>query len=146
MPAVVRVTAVGHCASRSGKSMIAHLFIVEDHLAVLSAYKCLLKRESDMQVIGTASSGEEALMLIPQQLPDLVMLDWILPGMTGLVLSQHLYQILPLLPILMVSSYDRTLSALRQSPTFVPNIKGYVHKQQITQLLLLTIRQILAVP
>jgi CheY-like chemotaxis protein len=100
----------------------------------------------DLQVIGTAASGEEALTLIPQHSPDLVLLDIILPGINGLTLSQHLHQRLPQLPILMVSSDERTLSTLRQSPAFVPNIKDYLHKQQATQLLLPTIRQILALP
>ena len=146
MPAVVSATAAGHCSRRSGKIMVARLFIVEDHPAVLSAYKCLLKRDRDLQVVGSAASGEEALTLIPQHSPDLIILDLMLPGINGLKLSQHLYQSLPHLPILIVSSYERTLSTLRQSPAFVPNMKGYLHKQQITQLLLLTIRQILVLP
>lgn len=126
--------------------MVARLFIVEDHPAVLSAYEVLLKRELDLHVIGTASSGEEALTLIPQQAPDLVLLDLMLPGINGLALSQYLYERLPQLPILIVSSYERKLSTLRQSPAFVPNIKGYLHKPQIIHLLVLTIRQILNLP
>jgi CheY-like chemotaxis protein len=93
----------------------------------LSAYECLLKRAHDVHVIGSATSGEEALTLIPQHAPDLVLLDLMLPGIHGLALSQ----LLPQLPILIVSSYERTLSTLRQSPAFVPNIKGYLYKPQI---------------
>lgn len=113
MPAVVSATAAGHCSCRSGNSIVARLFIVEDHPAVLSAYKFLLKRERDRHVIGAIASGKEALTLIPQYAPDLIILDMMLPGINGLVVSQHLHQLLPRLPILMVSSYERTLSTLR---------------------------------
>lgn len=123
-----------------------HIFIVEDHPAVLNGYELILKRELDLQVVGTASSAEEALILIPQKQPNLVILDISLPRMDGLTLSKHLYELQPALPILLVSSQPRTLNTLRNSPVFTPNIKGYIHKQEVVQNFLPTIRQVLSIP
>jgi DNA-binding NarL/FixJ family response regulator len=124
--------------------MAAQIFIVEDHPAVLSAYELLLRRELDLQVVGTATSAEDALVLIPQQQPDLVIVDISLPGIDGLTLSQHLQQKQPALPILIVTSHERTLQSIRHSPVLVPNIKGYLHKAAAVQTLVPTIRQVLA--
>jgi DNA-binding NarL/FixJ family response regulator len=123
--------------------MVAQIFIVEDHPAVRSGYILLLHRELDLAVCGAVASGEEALMRIPHCQPDLVLVDLFLTGMYGLTLIAHLHQTQPALPILIVSSRERMVLAMRQSPALPPNLKGYLHKQEVPQLLVPTIRRIL---
>jgi two-component system, NarL family, invasion response regulator UvrY len=123
--------------------MVAQIFMVEDHPVMLSAYAQLLHREPDLAVCGTAASGEEAVALIPQSQPDLVLVDLSLPCMSGLSLIAQLYQTHPALPILIVSGQEPTAYVMRKALLPVPNVKAYIHKQEIPYLLVATIRRVL---
>jgi DNA-binding NarL/FixJ family response regulator len=123
--------------------MAAQIFIVEDHPVMLSAYARLLHREPDLEVCGTATSGEEAVALIPQIQPDLVLVDLSLPRMSGLSLIAQLYQSQPALPILIVSGQEPTAYVMRKALLPVPSVKAYIHKQEIPYLLVATIRRVL---
>jgi DNA-binding NarL/FixJ family response regulator len=125
--------------------MVSQIFIVEDHPVVLSAYEALLKRELDLKVCGTASSGEEALILIPDCQPDIALIDIRLPGIDGLSLTEHLYQARPRLPILIVSSYEPHTYIKSKVYYPPPNIKGHIRKQEAGPLLVPTIRQVLSI-
>lgn len=117
--------------------MTAQIFIVEDHLALRTSYILLLQREPDLYVCGTAATAEDALRLIPQQQPDLVLVDLSLPGMHSLTLIAYLYQIQPTLPVLIVSSHQPILLEC------IYNVKGYVHKALAPIELVPAIRRVL---
>ncbi len=121
--------------------MTSQIFIVEDQPAVRSGLALLVNREPDLAVCGTAASGEEALMLIPLSHPDLALVDLSMPRMNGLTLITYLYRLQPALPILIVSSHERTVYA---APALFPNVKGYLPKDEVPQHLIATIRQMLA--
>lgn len=59
---------------------VVRVFIVDDQPQVRSALKLLLKQESDMMVVGEASSLTKALELIADLQPEVLLLDW---GLTG---------------------------------------------------------------
>jgi DNA-binding NarL/FixJ family response regulator len=120
--------------------MAFQIFIVEDQPILLRAYAFLLHREPDLAVCGVATSGEEALTLIPDLRPHLVLVDLSLPRMNGLTLITYLHQLQPMLPILIVSSHERTVFA---APALFPNVKGYLQKEEVPQFLVPTIRQVL---
>ena len=63
--------------SRDGKIRV---LIADDQPHVRSALLLLLRQESDVAVIGEADDAEQALELVARQQPDLVLLDWELPG------------------------------------------------------------------
>jgi len=60
------------------------VFLVDDHEIVREGLRRMLGRCADLEVVGGAGSGEEALALIPSMRPDVVLLDLSLPGMQGL--------------------------------------------------------------
>lgn len=65
------------------------VIIADDHSMVREGIRQLLELEGDIQVIGEASDGEEALTLIKTMLPDIILLDVNMPGMNGIdVLKQ----------------------------------------------------------
>jgi two-component system, NarL family, invasion response regulator UvrY len=66
------------------------VFLVDDHALVRTAFRMMLEREPDMQVVGEAGSGEEALVAIRQATPDVVISDLHLPAMGGLELTERL--------------------------------------------------------
>lgn len=68
------------------------LLLVEDQALVLGALAALLALEGDMQVVAQAQSAEEALPLLQELRPDLLLADIELPGMSGLELASEVRQ------------------------------------------------------
>ena len=63
--------------------MSIRLFIIDDHAIVIDGIKALLKEEKEIEVVGGAEDGEEALRLIPALKPDVVLTDIQMPGADG---------------------------------------------------------------
>jgi two-component system chemotaxis response regulator CheB len=85
--------------------MIAGLIkvlVVDDSAFVRKIIKAMLSRSAFIEVVGTASDGQEALELIPELNPDVVTLDLIMPYMGGLEFLRELMARRPL-PIIVVS-------------------------------------------
>ena len=57
--------------------------IVDDHELVRTGIVRILKDEPDLEVVAEASSGEEAIQLVKQYRPDVVLMDVNMPGMGG---------------------------------------------------------------
>jgi two-component system response regulator DesR len=66
------------------------ILIAEDQAMVLGALSALLEIESDLEVVGRAQSGAEALSLAKRHRPDVVVTDIEMPGMSGLELAAAL--------------------------------------------------------
>jgi DNA-binding NarL/FixJ family response regulator len=60
------------------------VFLVDDHEVVREGLRRMLESCDDLEVVGGAANGEDALRLIPDATPDVVLLDLNLPGMQGL--------------------------------------------------------------
>ena len=60
------------------------VLVVDDHQLVLEAVRAALKDEPEIEVVGEARSGREALALVEAQRPDVVLLDVRMPGMDGI--------------------------------------------------------------
>ena len=69
-----------------------NILIAEDQGMLLGALSALLDLEPDMQVVGKASNGKQALQLISELNPDMVLTDIEMPQMTGLELAQQIQQ------------------------------------------------------
>lgn len=78
------------------------VLIVEDSPVVLEFLAHLLNAEPGIAVVGTAASGEEALLLLETQKPDLITMDVNLPGMNGLETTRRIMETKPT-PILLVT-------------------------------------------
>ena len=68
--------------------MIPHVLVVEDEDALAALLQYNLDKEGYRVTVAT--DGEEALMLIDEQLPDLVVLDWMLPKVSGVEVCRRL--------------------------------------------------------
>ncbi|MBN2975912.1 DNA-binding response regulator [Pseudomonas fluorescens] len=80
--------------------------LVDDHSLVRDGIKALLAIVDTVEVIGEAENGHEALNLVEQCQPDLLLVDIGLKDMNGLELTRRLKQHSPALKILMLSMYD----------------------------------------
>jgi two-component system, NarL family, response regulator NreC len=66
------------------------LLLVDDHQVVRTGLRMLLENQSDMVIVGEASSGEEAILLTNQFLPDVVIMDITLPDLSGIEATRRL--------------------------------------------------------
>ncbi len=113
------------------------IVLVDDHRIVRKGLQSLLKTYDDIQVIGTAASGEEVLQHIEEWLPDVVVLDMLMPGgIDGVETIRRLKQLAPNVRVVVLTSYAddaRVIAALRAGAI------GYVRKEAEPELLLSSI-------
>lgn len=70
--------------------MTIRVFIVDDHALVRTGMRMILSAETDIEVLGEAESGEEALPQIRRLKPDVVLCDLHLPGVSGLEITERI--------------------------------------------------------
>jgi DNA-binding NarL/FixJ family response regulator len=80
------------------------IIIVDDHAVVRSGLRAYLSSSTEFVVIGEAASGEEAIDLTRQNLPDVVLMDLILPGMDGSQATSIIKRISPRTKIVVLTS------------------------------------------
>jgi len=69
--------------------MTIRVYLVDDHALVRTGMKMILSNETDMNVVGEAESGEDALPEIRQLRPDVVLCDLHLPGVSGMEVTER---------------------------------------------------------
>jgi len=70
--------------------MTIRVFVVDDHALVRAGMRMILSGETDIEVVGEADCGEDALPLIRKLTPDVVLCDLHLPGVSGLELTERI--------------------------------------------------------
>jgi DNA-binding NarL/FixJ family response regulator len=113
--------------------------IADDHRLMLDGIKRALESAPDITVVGEAMSGEEMIELVPQVLPDVVILDLRMPHGDGLSTLAALRQRHPKLKVIILSMFEdpeHIDQALRQGAA------GYVVKSINPLDLASTIRQV----
>jgi two-component system, NarL family, response regulator LiaR len=82
------------------------LIIAEDHAVVREGTRIMLEREEDIEVVGEARDGEEAVKLIETLKPDVAILDISMPKMSGIEVTRHIKPRFPSTAILILTAYD----------------------------------------
>ena len=102
------------------------VFLMDDHEIVRQGLRTLLEAESDMEVVGEASTAREALARVPALRPDVAVLDVRLPDGDGISVCRELRSGLPDLACLMLTSFgdDEALFS-----AIMAGAAGYVLKQ-----------------
>lgn len=115
------------------------VFIVDDHEIIRQGLKMILKAESDIQVVGEASNGEEALAKIRKTEIDIMLLDMNMPGRNGIDLLGDIKALKPKMNILVLSIHPEDKFALR---TLKSGASGYLCKDTALEELVVAIRRI----
>ena len=82
------------------------LLLVEDHVVVREGTRQLLENERDMEVIGEAGDGEEAVRLAKQLKPDVIIMDVSMPKLSGLEATKQIKEMSPSSIVLILTGYD----------------------------------------
>lgn len=91
------------------------VLIADDHHVVRRGLLFFLKTQKDIEVIGEASNGAEAVKLAAQLMPDIVLMDLIMPQMNGIEATIQIKERFPTMEVLMLTSYsdrDHVIPAL----------------------------------
>lgn len=115
------------------------LLITDDHPMMREALLTALAEETDMEVVGEASNGIEALKLAQKCRPDVILMDLLMPGMDGMEAIGRLLEANPEAKILVVTSLedeDKILAAIQSGAL------GYFPKTAPRAYLLEAIRKI----
>lgn len=82
------------------------VLIIDDSLFIRSLVSDFLNKDPQIKVVGTASSGQEALRKIPISKPDCIILDLAMPGWDGLTTLKHIMHNFPT-PVVILSAYSK---------------------------------------
>src|SRR5512146_2552104 len=81
------------------------VLLVDDHSVVRQGVKAFLDMQPDLTVVGEAASGEEAVKLAEQFVPDVILMDLIMPNMDGVEATRRLKQVSPRSQVVVLTSY-----------------------------------------
>jgi len=101
------------------------VLLVDDHELVRAGLRTFLQLQPDMAVVGEASSGEQALALVAGLAPDIVLLDLVLPGMSGVDTARRLRVAHPEVKVVVLTSFAGQESVL---PAVRAGVAGYLLK------------------
>ncbi|KFI73609.1 two component transcriptional regulator, LuxR family [Bifidobacterium minimum] len=82
------------------------MVIADDHRMVREGIKSMLMKHADLEVVGEASNGEEAVGLVRATSPDLLLLDLRMPDMNGPEVSERVLSFAPTTKIVILTTYD----------------------------------------
>src|SRR5207248_5380030 len=110
---VVRIRiefAVGEVGSGCVTSIIDFMqkitvLLADDHAVVRQGLRALLAAEEDMEVVGEAENGRQAVTLAKQTSPDVVVMDVAMPLLNGLEATRQILKQAPAAKVLVLSSY-----------------------------------------
>ena len=81
------------------------ILIIDDHEVVRKGVRSYLETIPDFQVVGEAGSGEEGIGMVSELIPDIVLLDLIMPGMDGVETTRQIKKISPRTQVVVLTSY-----------------------------------------
>jgi two-component system, NarL family, invasion response regulator UvrY len=115
------------------------VLLADDH-AIVRAGLCRLVEESgDMEVVGEASDGREAIRLAREMRPDVAVIDLSMPEIDGLEVISHLQPEFPDLPILVLTMHAENQYVVR---AIEAGARGYITKQSAPEQLVQAIRKV----
>lgn len=115
------------------------ILLADDHIMLRQGTAELLRRETDIEVIGEAANGEEAVSMAAQALPDIVVMDIRMPVLSGIEATRVIRERLPHVQVLVLTAHDddQYIFSLLQA-----GASGYLLKTAPVSELVKAIRQV----
>ncbi len=126
-----------HAFGKSRRAMAARLLIVDDHEAVRMGVRMLFTENCSVEVCGEAQNGVDAIRMVSELSPDVVILDLSMPGMNGFETAARIRLIAPSARIVIFSIHDIPTTARWVGAD------AFVSKSSPLQELALTVNRVL---
>jgi len=102
------------------------VFLADDHAVVRDGLRSLLDAQPDIKVIGDAADGREAVRLVKQLYPNVVVMDIAMPELNGIEASREIHEACPSTQIIILSMYSTTEHIAR---ALQAGARGYLLKE-----------------
>ena len=113
--------------------------IVDDHPLVLDGLVSRLERSQQVEVIGSAGNGQEAIEIVKQLLPDVVLMDINMPVMNGIDAAEIFKEKFPAVKLLVLSMHDDREYVMNMARA---GAKGYVLKSASADEMLMAVKAV----
>jgi two-component system response regulator NreC len=117
------------------------IVVVDDHAVVRSGLRLLLDAEGDLEVVGEAGNARDAIFEVRATTPDVVLLDVVMPGESGIEALPKVLLEAPGARVLMLSMQDDP-NYVREA--FAAGASGYVLKEAVDDEVVAAIREVAA--
>jgi DNA-binding NarL/FixJ family response regulator len=107
---------------------VVRILIVDDNPSVRHYLRAILEQQTSWHVCGEARNGAEALHMVLEDPPDLILLDYQMPDLNGVDVARQICELLPRVPILMVTLH---LSNQLADAARLAGVRGACAKQDI---------------
>jgi len=131
------VARIGKLVDKVTKKI--RVLVVDDHAVVRDGIRAVLALQKDMQVVGEAINGREALEKTIKLLPDVVLMDIVMPEMNGLEATKEICRECPQVRVLMLTQYDDEENVRASSQV---GALGFIPKTVVSSQLLNGIRSV----
>jgi NarL family two-component system response regulator LiaR len=101
------------------------ILIADDHPVVRQGLRTFLEVQDDVELAGEASDGAEAVELARQSLPDVVLMDLVMPGVDGIEATRRIRDLSPSTKVIVLTSFD---DDERVFPAIKAGAAGYLMK------------------
>jgi len=117
------------------------IFLAEDQTILRHSLKSLIENQSDLQVVGEAADGGEAVRLVKTLKPDVVVMDVSLPGTDGVQATQAIKRTSPEVKVLILTVHETRFQIRR---ALQAGASGYVVKRSAAEELIQALRAVAA--
>jgi DNA-binding NarL/FixJ family response regulator len=117
------------------------ILLSDDHAVVRDGLKLLLETQPDLQVVGEAADGQEALRLAERLKPNVAILDIAMPELDGIETARRIHQSSPDTQLIILSMYNTNEHVSRALQT---GVRGYVLKESAGSEVVKAIRTVLS--
>lgn len=115
------------------------VLLAEDHRLVREGFRSLLKRETDIEVVGEAETGREAIQLTRELRPSVVVMDIAMPMLNGLEATRQIRKDFPATKVLILSAHSDDAYLERVTEL---GASGFLLKQTSSEVLATAIRAV----
>jgi len=115
------------------------VLLVDDHTVVRQGLRALLNQEEDIEVVGEAQNGREAVQMAAKTSPEIVIMDIVMPLLNGMEGTRQVLKVCPTAKVLVLSSYCDD-DYVQQTTEM--GASGYLIKQTAANDLVLAIREL----
>ena len=116
-----------------------HILLADDHAVVRQGFKMILAAQPDMEIVGEAGNGREALDLAGQLQPDVIVMDVAMPELNGIEATRRIADLSPRSRVLALSMHKDSVYVRE---ILRAGARGYLLKDSIASDLLAAVRAI----